>query len=65
MSNEHVREMFKGRPEPAAPPAKERKSFGSSKPKAQAEEPEIDGVEEPSAEPDKPEIEGVEEEGED
>ncbi len=63
VSNEHVREMFKGRPEPAAPPANaERKNFRTSKPKA--EQPEIDGVEESSAEPEKPEIDGEEEEGE-
>jgi len=30
--------MFKDRPEPAAPPAKERKNFGGSKPKPEPEE---------------------------
>jgi hypothetical protein len=42
-------------------PARERRNFGSSKPPAKAEEPEIDGVEESSAEPEKPEIDGEEE----
>ena len=65
VSNERVREMFKGRPEPVAPPAKEgRKNFRNSKPEAQAEEPETDGVEESSAEPEKTETDGVEEDGE-
>ena len=36
--NARVREMFKDRPEPAAPPAKERKNFGGSKPKPEPEE---------------------------
>ncbi len=63
--NERVREMLKGRPEATAPPANaERKNFRTSKPKAEAQEPEIDGVEESSAEPEKAEIDGVEEEGE-
>jgi hypothetical protein len=62
--NERVREMFKGRPEPAAPPANaERKNFRTSKPKAEVEEPEIDAVKESSAEPEKPEIDAEEEEG--
>ncbi len=64
--NERVREMLKGRPEPAAPPANaERKNFRTSKPKAEAEEPETDGVEDSSPEAEKPENDGAEGEGED
>ena len=52
VTNEHMRKVLKGRPEPAAPPPKERKSFGTPKRKADPEEPvEIDGVKERSAEP--------------
>ena len=58
-SVERVRAIFKDRPEPAAPPKKERSNFGKRK-------PEVDGVEETCAasDSDKPEIDGVEEEGE-
>jgi hypothetical protein len=54
-----VRAIFKDRPEPAAPPQKERSNFRKRK-------PEVDGAEESSAasDADKPEIDGVEEEGE-
>ena len=31
VTSAHLREMSKGRPDPAAPPPKERKNFGSSK----------------------------------
>jgi hypothetical protein len=59
VTNEHVREIIKGRPEPGAPPQRERKNFRKRKPEA-------DGVEESSAalDADKPEIDGVEESGE-
>ena len=57
-SVERVRAIFKDRPEPAAPPQKERSNLRRRK-------PEVDGVEESSAaDADKPEIDGVVEEGE-
>ncbi len=57
VSNERVREMLKGRPEPVAPPAKEkRKSFQSTKLKAD---------EEPTAAPADEKPSGDEEEDED
>ena len=56
---ERVRAIFKDRPEPAAPPQKERRNLRKSKAEA-------DEVEEPSAasDTDKPEMDGVEEAGE-
>jgi hypothetical protein len=39
VTNEHVRAIIKGRPEPGAPPQKERKNFRRIQPKAETEEP--------------------------
>ena len=39
VTNEHVREIIKGRPEPGAPPQRERKNFRKTQPKAETEEP--------------------------
>ena len=38
VSNERVRELFKGRPEPGARPQNERKNVRTAKPKAEIEE---------------------------
>ena len=39
VTNEHVREIIKGRPEPGAPPQRERKNFRRTQPKAETEGP--------------------------
>jgi len=47
--------MFKGRPEPVAPPAKERKNFSSSRPKAESEEPAAEIADKPDGDADESE----------
>jgi hypothetical protein len=58
VTNEHVREIIKGRPEPGAPPPKERTNFRRTQLRTETEEPSA------ALEPDRPNADDKEE-GED